>query len=67
MSLFIRLTLGLAAVLIALVVLAFVVKVLVVAAVLAAIAFAGIVVVTALRRRFGAAPGTQVMTLTARR
>jgi hypothetical protein len=67
MSLFIRLTLALAAIMIGIVVLAFVVKILIVAAVLAALVFAIIVGVTALRRRFGRAPGTQVMTLTARR
>jgi hypothetical protein len=67
MSLFIRLTLALAAIIIGFVVLAFVVKVLIVAAVLAAVAFAVIVAATAFRRRFGRAPGTQVMTLTARR
>jgi hypothetical protein len=67
MSLFVRLTLALAAILIGIVVLAFVVKILIIAAVLAAIAFAGIVAVTAVRRRFRPAPGTRVMTLTAGR
>ena len=64
MSLFVRLTLGIAAVLIALTFLVFVLKLLIVAAVIAAFVAVGIVAVAALRRRFARRPGGQEITLT---
>ncbi len=67
MSLFVRLTLGIAAVLIALTVFVFVLKLLIVAAVIAAFVAAGIVTLAALRRRFARRSGHQVITLTAGR
>jgi hypothetical protein len=68
MSLFVRLTLAIAAILIGFAVLAFVVKLLIVAAVLAAVVFAGAVAVAAVRRRFARPARTGVvMTLTAGR
>lgn len=51
MSLFVRIFLGVAAGLLALVVLAFVLKLLVIAALIAAVAVVGIFVVSAIRRR----------------
>jgi len=64
---FIRLTLAITAILIGLFVLVFVVKLLVIAALVAAAVIGGAVVVGIVRRRFGRAPGSQVMTLTVRR
>jgi len=64
---FVRLTLALAAILIGLVVLVFVLKVLVIAAIVSALVIGGTVVVGMVRRRFRPAPGSVVMTLTARR
>lgn len=55
MSLFVRLFLGIAAVLLALVVLAFLLKLLVIAALIAGLLVGGIVVVSAIRRRLGPA------------
>ena len=67
MSLFVRLTLTIAVILVGIAVLALVLKLLIVAAVVAAFVFAGVLVVSAVRRRLAPRRGTQVMTLTARR
>ncbi len=67
MSLFVRLTLAIAVILVGFAVLALVLKLLIVAAVIAAFVFAGALVVSAIRRRLGPPQGAQVMTLTARR
>jgi uncharacterized protein YneF (UPF0154 family) len=47
--------------------LVFVLKVLIVAAILAALAVGGLIVARVIQRRFGRRPGSEVMTLTARR
>jgi hypothetical protein len=65
---FVRLTLTLAAILIGLFVLVFVIKVLVIAALVAAVVMGGLVIAGLVRRRLRRnAPGSMVMTLTARR
>ncbi|GAC1423849.1 MAG: hypothetical protein NVSMB64_31620 [Candidatus Velthaea sp.] len=66
MSLFIRVTLGIAAVVVAFVIFAFVLKVLIFAALAAGLFVGGTLLVAAIRRRTSTRGG-QVMTLTARR